>query len=226
MRNLLGLVLIFFLTACGNLDINEVATQTSAQVSEVPVDISWMTGDPCFPPCWHGLIVDDSTEKEVLTVLEILEFVDFGNIESSTIGFGDALTGEHYNATLISIPTHGKSSIQFTVGNERLKKIGFGINYELSMSEVVDQIGSPDFVRTWADFDNNFCDVEVYWQEKQLVAYLRFQDSNWLEICESIEKGGQISRATAVPYIEIIYQNWIAAIIERNEVVSWAGLSD
>jgi hypothetical protein len=153
------------LTACNDDIVN---SEPTISPSPVPVDLqdrSWLTGVPCAPPCWYGLYLDLSTEEEVISSLESLPFVDSTLIENSTIGYSDALTGEHYNAKLIRVSKIGESSIRLIVGKGNLKQISFGINYEINVGEVVEQIGAPDVIRTWVDFNTNFCDLEILAQK-------------------------------------------------------------
>ena len=44
------------------------------------VDRSFLTGQPCTPPCWYGLEPEKATEEDVISTLKTLPFV-----ESSTI---------------------------------------------------------------------------------------------------------------------------------------------
>ncbi|MHA1938847.1 MAG: hypothetical protein ACW97O_11615, partial [Candidatus Thorarchaeota archaeon] len=44
------------------------------------LDQSVFTGDPCSAPCWHGLILDVSTDQDVYQVIRSLPFVDQGSI--------------------------------------------------------------------------------------------------------------------------------------------------
>lgn len=213
------------LTAC-NADISN--SELTSSPSPIAVDLqdrSWLTGEPCTPPCWHGLYIDVSSEEEVISTLEFLPFVDSASIETSTVGYGDALTGEHYNAKSIRVSKIGESSIRITVGKGNLKQIGFGINYEISIGEVVEQIGVPDVIRTWVDFDTNFCDLEIYWLEKQLIVTHRFSNSDWLEKCQGIEEGEPISHNLSITYVELIYNNWLSAMMKRGDAVPWPGFS-
>ncbi|NIO00126.1 MAG: hypothetical protein GTN93_33480, partial [Anaerolineae bacterium] len=41
-----------------------------------PVDTSLLSGDPCEPPCWQGLVPGVSTEEEVNEFIQTSELVD------------------------------------------------------------------------------------------------------------------------------------------------------
>ncbi|HUW96175.1 MAG TPA: hypothetical protein VMW58_10345, partial [Anaerolineae bacterium] len=47
-----------------------------------PLDKSLLTGEPCEPPCWQGLVPGTSTEAEVDEFLATSEYVEPG-IEKS-----------------------------------------------------------------------------------------------------------------------------------------------
>lgn len=195
----------------------------------IPVDLqdrSWLTGDPCSPPCWYGLDLDVSTEEEIIAVLESLPFVDTTDVEKSIIGYGDALTEEHYNATLLQAKKINNINIRIKVGKGVLKQIDFGLNYKITIGEVVEQTGVPDVVRILPDFNTNFCYVEFYWLEKQLVISSRISGADWKEKCMSIEDGNTINRNSSITHVRLIYQNWLTAMMDREEAVPWPGFSE
>ena len=66
------------LASCGILAGNEIRQRDTPSVSQELVDRSLITGEPCGPPCWQGIIPGETTEEETMTILHELPFVDGG----------------------------------------------------------------------------------------------------------------------------------------------------
>ncbi len=151
-------------------------------------DRSFLTGDPCTPPCWYGLKLDVSTEDEVMSVLETLPFVDPTSIEIFHPGFHDALTEEYFTATRIYVSNIGNGSIDVTIAGSVLKLIHSGLNYEITIGEIVNQIGPPDVVYTIPGGESDYCSVDIIWLDKQLSASYNIYSSDSLKICPFWER--------------------------------------
>jgi hypothetical protein len=214
------------LTACVPNFFGSERTSTHTQIPLELQDRSWLTGDPCAPPCWYGLEVDGSREEEVIAVFEALPFVDPTSIETYVIGFSDPLTGDHYTATRIKISVIGNSTISATVGRGVLKRILFGLNYQITIGEIVDQIGLPDVIRVIPDSNEEFCDASIYWLDKQLVVSYKISGPNWREEYKAIYDGSRVERDILISFVAIIDSSWIEAMMERGEAVPWPGFSD
>lgn len=226
--SIFALTLILFLAAC---QANIFGYEPTITPMSIPVDLqdrSWLTGDPCSPPCWYGLLLDVSTEEEVVSVLESLPFVSSKYVKKNSVGYGDALTDELYNAIRLQAKKINNINIHITVGKGVLKQIDFGLNYKITIGEVVEQIGVPDVVGMTPDFDRNFCYVEFYWLEKQLVILSRISDSGWKEKCMAIggPEGNPIDSNSSITNVRLIYQNWLTAMMERIDAPPWPGFSE
>ncbi len=214
------LVMGIFLSACQNSFGNKTPTPT---IDVDLLDKSWLTGDPCSPPCWYGLEPDVSDEQQVLSVLESLPFVNPNSIEESIVGFGDVISEEPYNATAIQASKYYGSGIRLLIGKGVVKRISFGLDYEITIGEIVDQIGIPDRVQMLPVTFANSCDVEIYWIEKQLINSYRISGSNWLEKCTLIEEGSKIDRNTMISTVDIIYRDWMIVMLNPDNAVPWPG---
>ena len=217
--------LVLFLVACRQT-LFEFGHPTP---TTIPVDLqdwSWLVGNPCSPPCWYGLVPDVSKEEEVIDVLTSLPFVYHEEIEIDVIGQHDALTGESIDAKQIRINKINDKSIRAVIGDGVLKIIEFGLNFDITITEVVDYLGTPDLIRMVPDFNNNYCEVEFYWLDTQLISISKIIGNGWKEKCMQIESGGPVDRNMLISRISIIYQNWIIAMMERNSASPWPGFTD
>jgi len=132
-------------------------------------DESFLTEQPCAPPCWYGLELDISTEEEVYSVIESLPFVDpatiresqqhwlsYENVETA-IDFGCLHPQEHFCG-------------EMRVAQDKLKLISLLVNYDLSFETVVDKLGPPEYV----DYgiygpEDSYCLIKLNWPEQSIV---------------------------------------------------------
>ena len=189
-------------------------------------DRSWLTGDPCSPPCWYGLHLDESTEQDVLEVIETLPFIDSDEVSISNSGFTNLMTEEYFLSTDIRAPKIGHSFIRLRIGEGVLFHIKFSLNYTISIGEVVDEIGAPDELRINPDYNTEYCDVELYWLPQQLIVTTRLNDDDWEEKCGEIGNNNPLERDLTVDYVELIHRDWLTATFNGDDGYNWPGFSD
>ncbi len=217
-------ILILLNTSCSVDDSENGITSTP-----VPIhlqDQSWLIGDPCDPPCWYGLYVDQSTEQDVLEVLDTLSFIESDKITFSEVGFNNYLTGEYFTANKIQAPIIGNRSISLKIANGLLVSVGFSLNYNITLGEVVKIIGAPDVVNLYSDINTGFCDIELFWLEKQLILSTRITGNDWENRCAATTQGIPLDNTLLVDYVYIIYQDWLTAFMKDDRGYPWPGLSD
>jgi len=215
------LVLGFLLSGCDVVGISKSPTPTP-----VPIDLRndcWYSGEPCFPPCWNGLIIGVSTEEDVISTISNLPFVITSEMDKEISGYSDALTGEYYDATTIWAPIIGDAGIRFRIVNDVLNHITIWLNFEISIDEIVTSRGIPDYVTMRPDFNNNYCDVGIYWLEDQFITISRVEGDGWKDKCMSILGGGRIDRNMRVTGVAFTNENSLIAIIDRGDGSNWPG---
>jgi hypothetical protein len=97
------------------------------------VDRSLITGEPCGPPCWQGIIPGETTEEEVMTILGTLFFVDGGTIRAQ----GNRI---YWDSDIENWP--GGTIV---IGDDGIvERISYGLPYYLELQDLIDLEGEPD----------------------------------------------------------------------------------
>ena len=218
------LILVLSISACSyNKSENNIPS------TPVPINLqdrSWLTGEPCSPPCWYGLYVDHSEEEEVLEVLKTLPFIMADKMATSEAGGGNYLTGEYYTTTKFQAPIIGDKSVVLKIGEGVLVNVWFSLNYDILLDEVVKEIDAPDVVNIYPVRETDFCDFEFFWLEKQLILSTRLAGKNCENTWSEIAHGSPISYSFVIDSVEIIYQDWLTAFLKDNRGYPWPGLKE
>lgn len=137
-------------------------------------DTSLVTGEPCAPPCWQGLLPGESTKQEALQTLEKLSFVD-----GDTIGVRVPVSP--FEGRELIEWMHGSG--QIVVDNEVIRSIAVDLFYDLELQRLVEVKGEPAGYFAWLfpPPDNisigPICisaTVEFVWPEEGLAAEMAF----------------------------------------------------
>lgn len=161
------------------------------------IDKSLFTGTPCAVPCWHGLEVGKSTEKEVITILPTLTFIDQKSVKiyrhPSMPDFYVKLTGPGVEIFANCIKSE-KQCLEITTANDVLQKIILGLNYEIRPDEAIGYLGDPDYVG-YEDFsaETIMCEVYLIWKDSGLVLVATFRDAVGAEkYCYVVRQEGKV----------------------------------
>jgi hypothetical protein len=169
------------------------------QTNDSLADHSFVTGQPCAPPCWYGLEVNKSDEKEVYATISGQPFVDQSTIhETQSAWLGDPNAKEILYGCL-----HPKDAscggAQFA--KDKLKMLWMSVGYELTFKAVVDQLGPPDYIDYGPYSPEGGCQVELSWLKKGIAVHSL--DANSDLPCELIKDNNGVrsdSRVNTIIY--------------------------
>ncbi len=151
-------------------------------------DRSFVTGRPCAPPCWYGLEVDKSTEKDVDDKLRELPFVDQAAIEKSSVVIFDYsdVTQVDYGC----VDPKGKYCGYIFLAEGVIKQINLDIYYELSLQTVVNQLGTPTAVScTQSPHGKHPSILYVDWLDRDISVKI---DGN-PALCDDLNRGAALA---------------------------------
>ena len=103
------------------------------------LDVNVGITEPCLPPCWQGLIPDESTTEEVMEVLNRVDSIDTSSIEYFSSD-DDSMVDINWKSSLSDNPLHG-GRLEITEGV--LIFVEIVLEYELTVQEVIDRLGEP-----------------------------------------------------------------------------------
>ena len=155
-----------------------------------PVDRSLLTGDPCEPPCWQGLVPGVSTVQEVEGVLAGSEYVKQDSVERERWGGFSTIWWE---STASWASGSGRNAA--VMKGDMLQVLMICLDYELVLEDIVERYGTLEKLWvTWTSLGGVEVAVRLYYPHEGLIFALVLQPSNGYH---ELEPG---SRVTVVRY--------------------------
>lgn len=187
--------------------IGAVMTGCSSEVDESLVDRSFVTQQPCPPPCWYGLQIDKSTEGELLSTLKTLPFIDQASIvKYNTVWQNDEnALGISYGCLSVREDDWKTRCGGADFSGGKLKSLWMAVNYELTFGTAVDLLNQPshiDYGPYHAEVSGGGCIVDLIWPDKGIV--IRAVQTTGNSICQSLRDGNGIDSNTEVQSIYYI----------------------
>ena len=144
------------------------------------MDHSWLTGIPCSPPCWYGLEIGKTTPEEAQEKINQLSFIEANVTKWDNISVPLYCKGQNY---------YYCAELRFD--DNILSEIGIFPNYEITLKEVVDAIGPPDFLSYSPISPEGFrrdCVIHIYWLERKMDVF--YADTRSDKECEKLISSG------------------------------------
>jgi hypothetical protein len=109
-----------------------------------PVDTSLLTGEPCEPPCWQGLVAGVSTEDEAERLLTSSGLVNRDSIYRGSLSRGGETVGVsiQWLSTANVQGAHARNS--FSMEDGILRDMTIWLDAEVSLAELIDGYGPPE----------------------------------------------------------------------------------
>jgi hypothetical protein len=161
--------ILFFLftVSCNTFHISN--TLPTATIDNTLIDKSWLTDEPCKAPCWYGLEIGKTTQSEAKILITKLSFIQSANIkEQKSYGKNKSDILLDYYLPCKNV-NHSCSIITFR--NDILVSIYLIPNYEITIGEVVDELGDPDLTDIGPVVPNG-CIADLIWIQRQMVIRL------------------------------------------------------
>jgi hypothetical protein len=200
---------------------------TSSTLPPPQVDTCLFTYNPCVAPCWFGLELGKSNKDEVLTVLQDISFIDPKTIDEILVGYWDPIQEENIQAKLITadcVQPKNRQCIAITVAKDNLKIIGLIPHYGITLDDLVDHLGGPDYAQNVLAYPINEyeCSIRFIWKEKQIITS---HPENNKEVCRNLlsEKEINASQIDLARSITYFLPEYIEFTIESGNVFPWIG---
>lgn len=155
------------------------------------IDKSWLTGNPCKAPCWYGLVPGESSFEDALSVVDTLPFiVSSDDIYSIKQYYSETQIQEIYYFKCKE--PKGANCVLLSFVEDTLVEIYLVTNFFITFSDVVGQIGAPDYL--WAgpvtpEIIN--CDVGLIWLQRQMsISYSETARDSGRDLCAIIRDAG------------------------------------
>ena len=197
------------------------------------MDKSPFTGIPCKAPCWQGLQIGQSSEKEVITKLSNLTFIRQDKIQ---IYRGIMMSGPDPSISGIGVEFVADCKypqmqcLEVSIVDDILTEIEILLNYEMQVSEAIEYLGAPDYVGySMLGVEDIICEVLLIWDEKQLVlASQEFTGGKATEnYCGMVRDTGTTTSSLAIAKVRYLSPLGIEYILSRgsSEFFQFTGTS-
>ena len=214
------IMLAGFLVSCQSLSRTPTPTLDADRV-----DRSLLTDQPCPAPCWYGLELGKSTRADVLATLRTLSFADPDTIQENAVGYWDRFSHKSLAATVIgaNYRSSRQQSAGLIVANDTLLSIGIFPNYPLSLAQVVDHLGPPDYVSAIMGLDRTTCYLELIWLNRQIV--VGRTELNGQQLCDTLDSGKSLDPNLIVEEIHYELPQWFSEIPAPGRDHPWPGFT-
>lgn len=192
-------------------------------------EMVFLTTDPCSAPCWQGLQMGISTKSEVMKTLSGLKFIDQEAIRIIPQSVPD-LNSENWvqgDNIVITCMNRQEPCLRLTIANDKLRDINIVLDPGLTLEEVMDYFGNPDYVgsrKKGGDIID--CRVEMIWLKQKTILYsVFFKDSEDVQNqCYSVDKSGTPSASLEIAEVRYLPLEDINRKIEDNQFANFVGV--
>jgi hypothetical protein len=227
-NNIFNLMLVLlFLTSC-EIPLLQNNLPEDSELNNRLVDNSFFDENPCQAPCWYDLELGKSTEPEVLTNLRKLSFINPAEVETHLSSYWMPNEQKNITAKLISAyctDPNTQLCAALIVADGSLKTITLFPNRFISIRNVVDHLGIPDYVQVIHTFTSR-CRIRLVWIQKQILIEVTDQLSE--KFCKEISNGNGINANLKINSIEYVIPDDIqlTSIPETGRDFKWPGFSN
>jgi len=218
-------ILLLLVSSCSYLGL-EIKPTVSPSFRET----SFLTATSCAAPCWRGLEIGTSSYSQVLDTISSLKYIDQKKIRISEMLVPDInpknwVPGKVITAFCIE-NGNDKPCLKLTLANDKLRDIEIILNYDLKLSNIVEQLGNPDYVGYKnANTDQVLCEVELIWVNKQLV--LRSTTFSGLDAenyCYPVRDKGTPGAKLIITNVFFLPEEEIMQTIKNDQLTQYIGI--
>lgn len=121
---------------------------------------------------------------------------------------------------------NNKPCLKLTLANDKLRDIEIILNYDLKLSNVVEQLGNPDYVGYKnASTDQVLCEVEMIWVTKQLVLQsTTFSGSDAENYCYPVRGTGTPRANLTITNVFFLPEEEIMQTIKNDQLTQYIGI--
>jgi hypothetical protein len=219
----IGLVIYALLFGCS------VSTPTP---SIEQMDKSPFTGDPCAAPCWHGLVIGESSENEALSKIPTLTFIDPNSIqlfrENSAPGL-DPKDSNYAAQIIANCITVEEQCLVLRTESYILTEIELILNYEVTVQDAIRYLGVPDYIgyQKLGVAHDVLCELDVIWVSKQLIlASEIFESYEAVERCGAVRETGKVESNLLISKVIYKTEGAIEILLEDGSRVGFFEFSE
>lgn len=136
-----------------------------------PKDLSLLTGEPCEPPCWQGLMAGVSTDGDIERFLMSSGLVNGNSVYRGSLSRGAKTVG-------VSIQWLSSANVQgaharnsFHIEDAILQDMTIYLDAQVSLAELIERYGPPDkYVAVLSGIHFTVVGVSLFYPERGFTA--------------------------------------------------------
>lgn len=177
-------------------------------------DRTLLSGDPCGAPCWYGIEVGVDNQESIRRTVANLAFLDPDTESIVEVGFGE-IPGDVVNATMLRYKCRYQQPTEwcmhFILIDDQLRQIRMYPNYDLSIEELVQSLGKPDYMTTrLMGVERILCAVNLVWGEERVIA-IHYNRSHFgaTRMCTALQTGAKMDSELLIEAVLYVSEQWV-----------------
>ncbi len=177
--------------------------------------------ESCKAPCWYGLELGKTTKAEALRKVNTLSFINSQKVDE-LVGYRTADTTYVY----LYCKNPDEDCPELTFVHDTLESIYMTPNHQITFAEVVDKLGSPDFVEATAVTPEIIdCRVSLIWMSRQMeIGYYEQKTLFGKNLCDTVRQAGNKPPSNLIVQ-DIMYEMPEALDANLNDYTKWSGFA-
>jgi len=208
------------------LILNSCSDRVVASDKTPVIDRSFITGELCDAPCWYGLEINRSTKDDVLSTLNQLPFVESRSYKEYETYWLDGSLTNALQYECVKSNANPCGILTFYKGI--LKKNWLSVNYDLTLENVIERLGMPDYLTYFWPNPSGICEISVLWIEKGIT--ISFDNKNNYNECENVIDGNGVTPGVLVESVLYTSREVLEATFNIPggccESIKWPGFKD
>lgn len=224
------LIFAVLLSSCTPFGFVKDPTPTPIQDPSL-IDPTLITGEPCLPPCWHGIEVGVTGKEEVIQTISALSFIDFNSKREgdSSIQFPPGYEDIKVELLVFDCKTpENKRCINMMFVDDRLVRLELFPNYTINLYDISELLGEPDLLGMHPQGRGGgiICNGFVVWSEQRLeIEFSETREIDGRDLCRIISQNNdKLPKDVRAVFISIIPEEEV--ITPRSWYFSWRGFID
>lgn len=187
------------------------------------VDKSFLTREPCAPPCWYSIEPGIKAEKEmILDILSGLRFIREDTVRVYDVNCPWIDKDDQIEIGYQCIGHQGDFCGGILIVNRTVASIWMRVHYPISFKQVVDELGKPDYFSCFdLPGESPGREVSLYWTEKGIIA------SNFeRQSCSNLKVQDEVNPDLGVTSLEYVITKKFDYLRDQDALFDWPGFDN
>lgn len=200
-----------------------ILTGCEAFVKDKEVDRSFLTREPCAPPCWYNIEPGMKAEKEMISdILLGLPFIQDDSVRVYDVYYPWIDEVDQIEIGYQCIGHQGEFCGGILLANRMVASIWMRVHYPISFNQVVDDLGKPDYYSCFElPGESPGRDISLYWTKRGIIA------SNFeRQSCSNLKVQDGVNPDLGVTSLEYVITKKFDYLRDQDGLLDWSGFDN